>query len=353
MARIVLTTRGAATRVVTLIMLAACGGDAGVTGPDEFGAHTIGTITVTSGTSQVANAGQAVAVAPVVHVTSERGRPLRGATITLTAENGRGALDATSAVSNETGDATLPRWVAPLSAGEFAVAISAPGAAGAQLTARVTAMVSATPVSVATQTIGTTGGTLTVAAPGSPLNGFSIIVPAAAVPAGTAFAVSTRPVPALPAGLTAASPIIDIDGPTAKSDSTMTVRIPALGSGGGILHAYIIAADNSLVPVSTTSSDAGSVTVKMRHFFVPTTGSVLRLGSITTEVLASRTSLILARWLVPNATSFASGFGITRDNVSFINYGSIAAPGGYCAGSTFLSGAWFARPNKGLTARAQ
>ncbi len=353
MPRIVLTTRGAAKLVLALSMLAACGGDGSVTGPDEFGAHTIGTLTVASGTSQVTNAGQAVAIAPVVHVTSERGRPLRGATITLAAENGRGALDATSAVSNDAGDATLPRWVAPLSAGEFAVAISAPGASGAQLTARITATVGATPVSVATQTIGTAGGTLTVTTPGSPLNGFTIIVPAAAVPAGTAFTVSTRPVPALPAGLTAASPIIDIDGPTSKSDSTMTVKIPALGGGAGILHAYIIASDNSLVPVSTTSSDAGSVTVKMRYFFVPSTGSVLRLGAITNETAASRTSLILARWLVPNAPSFASGFGITRDNVSFVNLGSFSAPGGFCAGSTFLSGSWFVRPNKGLTARAQ
>ena len=340
MARIVLTTRGAATRVVTLIMLAACGGDAGVTGPDEFGAHTIGTITVTSGTSQVANAGQAVAVAPVVHVTSERGRPLRGATITLAAENGRGALDATSAVSNETGDATLPRWVAPLSAGEFAVAISAPGAAGAQLTARVTASVPPDELSVVTQSIGTGGGTIAVTTPASALNGFSITVPRNALTTATTFIVTSSPIPTLPASIVPASPVIGLDGPLTRLDSAMTIRLPGTRVGTAVLGAYLLTDDNQLVPIPTHSSDATSVTVLMRQLTPPVV-PVAAVRQAGTTGMRSRIRLILANWQMPTGGTFTTGFRIGVNNIAASNGGSTWEPGGFCAGSSVLNGVWF------------
>lgn len=361
----------AVSRLCTAILLAvifgACSGGGDTTGTgkttpavvgyDDFGAHTVGTLTISAGTGQTANAGQAVPVAPVVHARSERGRPLRGATVTLTAENGRGALDATAAVTNESGDVSFPRWTAPLVAGEFAVIASGTAAGGTAVTARVTATVSTTPQTIATETIGTGGGKLTVTSTTSPLNGFTITVPAATVPAGTTFTVSTRPAPTLPASFAVASPIIDIDGPDTRADSVIVVKIPVQGQGPGILHAFLISADNALVPITTTRTDGASLTVSVRQFKNPATGATPAIvssvgASGSTSTMISRASLILLRWSLPNTPSFTSGFVMKRDNLPFANLGSALAPGGYCAGSSILSGSWFTRAGRTSTARA-
>ena len=358
-------TRSVALFALALGILTACsgGGDGGngpdgggnpITGPDDFGAHTVGTIVVASGASQLVGAGQAVPLAPVIRVTSERGRPLRGASLTLTPEGNRGVLDATTAATNAAGEATFPPWVAPLTAGEFAVTVAAPSQAGAPITARVTAIVGEAPVTVSTQTVGTAGGTVAVTSATSAINGFTITVPAGALPSTSTFTITTKPAPTLPANLTAASPVIEIDGPVTTTDSLTDVRIPASVGGVGILHAFVIGSDNRLIPISTIRSDANSVTVALRQFLPPDQSSSLSLrASAEASVAINRISMILLRWLLPNATSFTSGFGIGRDNVSFANQASFWSSSGYCAGSSFLSGSWFRRSGALLTARAQ
>src|SRR5262245_53435360 len=199
--------------------LTGCGGGDGTPaepeGPDQAGTqHYAGSITIVSGDNQSVGAGSAVQQSPIVRVLSERSRALRGATLTLTADGGRGTLDATSIVTNDSGQATLPRWVAPLTAGAFAVSISATGAPGAaSVTTKVNASVSDAIQQLATQSIGPSGGTLTISSASSALNGLRITVPAGAVSAATTFTVSSQGAPAPPDGMTTASPRIVITGP--------------------------------------------------------------------------------------------------------------------------------------------
>ena len=355
-----------AAAVAALLCLVAlgCGGGAegsAVTGPDAAGAHSAGSISVASGANQSAAPGQAVPIAPVLRATSERGRPLQGATLSLAPDGGRGTLDGTAIVTDANGEATLPRWIAPLSAGDFSVSVSAAGQGGTIVTTHVNASVADVSTPLTTETIGATGGSLVVAAT-APLSGLQIAVPPGALTQATTFSVASGPAPTLPSEFTLASPLIGISAANTVSDSIITVRIPATGTAGTgmTLRAFVIAADNGLIPLPTISSDATSITVGLSDFTGPATASMqLQLPSATRvepSVLPGfGIRILIAFWSLPTSGVFQTGFATGRDNLEFVNYGSFAASHGYCAGSTVLAGGWF-RWKSGvaqLTARAE
>jgi hypothetical protein len=346
-----------------LLMLAGTGcgagkNDASPSGPDDASVRPVAAIAVVSGSGQRVGPGEVVPTSPLLRATSDRGRPLMGATLTFTPEGGRGTLDAASVVTDTNGEGRLPRWVAPLISGEFAVSVTAT-TQGSSSTAniRVTASVNDVATQVASQTLGPAGGVVTVASTASPLYGLTITVPAAALASSTTFTVASRPLTTtLPAGLSAASPLVDIAAGGTSSDSIIEVRLPALGSGAGTLRAFEVGANSELIPVPTMTSDNSSVTVAVRKFTTPASAAaIFRLSATESAASIQGLTLFLTRLIAPLTGSHSVPFAIGRDNAEFVNFGSFWAAAGYCAGSTVLAGSWF-RGRAGiaqLTARAQ
>jgi hypothetical protein len=336
-----MTPRRSSALFVAAIALSSCGGGKEPSGPGNPVPLVAAGISVLSGDNQSVGAGQVVPVAPVVRVVSTGNTPVGGATLTLAPDAGRGALDATTVVTGSNGQATLPRWVAPLSSGEFAVTVSTPGAAGTTVTVRVTASVNPASQTVTSQTLGPSGGTVAVTAGDSPLNGLRITVPPGTLSGSATFTISSRPAPTPPPWATVASPLIEIVGPTALSDSVMLVRIPASAGTGGVLAAFMLGEDGRLIPVTAMEADAGSVTVALRAFTVPALGAAasLRADRATAELDAIST-LVLLRYLIPTGL-IGTGYNPVVDNLVFGNDGSFWEPGGFCAGWSVLAGGWF------------
>lgn len=361
--------RSAAGSIFLTLLALACGGggDGGggtPTGPDDASSRAVGSISLVAGGGQSVGPATIVPNAPTVQVKSDRGNALRGATVVLSVENGRGTLDASSVTTDASGNASFPRWVSPLTVGEFAVSAVASGASGGSATVRVTASVVDAAQQSITQAVGATGGTISIPSSVPPLGGLQITVPPGSFGSGsTTFSVQYGPAPQLPAHLTLASPLIGISAGATPSDSIIDIRIPATGtaSAGQTLRAFAVAADNGLIPIPTKSSDASFITIGITDF----------RGAAAAQSWAGRTvfpadaaptvlpdfgiRVLVAFWTVPTSGTYGVGFAIGRDNMGFVNYGSFTEPGGFCAGSTVAAGGWFRKKSGAalLTARAQ
>lgn len=349
------------------LFLAACGGGDGgggdPTGPDDASNRAVGSITLIAGGNQNVGPATIVPSAPTVQVKSDRGNPLRGATVVLSVENGRGTLDASSVTTDASGNASFPRWVAPLTVGEFAVNAVASGPAGGSASVRVTASVVDAAQQSVTQTVGAGGGTISIPSAVPPLGGLQIQVPPGSFSRSTTFSIQYGPAPLLPAHLTLASPLIGISAGTTPSDSIIDIRIPVTGTlgTGQVIRAFAVAADNGLIPIPTKSSTESSITIGITDFTSAAaalhwTARVVYPGGAAPSVLSNFGIRILTAFWTPPATgTFGVGFAVGRDNMGFVNYGSVGAAGGFCAGSTVAAGGWFRKKSDAvlLTARAQ
>ncbi len=340
------------TAIVCLIALACSGGD-DPTGPDNAGSAAVGSITVSAGNNQSVGPGEVVPVRPVLKVLSDRDRPLQGATVAFAIENG-GTLDAASVTTDANGEAILPRWGAPLIVGEFAVNATATGSGGSSRSARIAASVTDNQVQSVTQAIPATGGTMTIPANVPPLGGLQIQVPGGSFPGSTTFSIAYGAAPPLPSHLTLASPLIGIAAGSIVADSIIYLTIPSTQTvgTGQVLRAFVLATDNTLIPMSTYQSTTSSITVGITDFRPQTSGGVsLSLGSSVSAAakVAPAVSvnwgvrILIALWTVPTTGVFSSGFVMGTNNLAFANYGSFAHPGGFCAGSTFAAGGWYLR----------
>jgi hypothetical protein len=342
------------------LVLAGCGGggDNGggdPTGPDNAGAQPVGAISVFAGNNQAVGPGEVVPVRPVLKVTSDRGRPLQGATVTFTIEGNRGMLDAAAVTTDASGEAVVPRWVAPLLTGEFALNATAAGANSSTASTRVVANVTDAQVQSISQTVGSGGGTISIPASVPPLGGLQITIPPASFPGNTTFSIAYGTAPQLPSHLTLASPLIGISAGNVMADSIVYVTIPTtLTKGAGqAIRAFVLATDNSLIPVSTYTSTNSSVMVGIRDFRPqaadpppltrPRAQTPLSATGVPAVVSTWGIRLLLALWTLPTTGTFGPDFQMQRDNVAFANYGSFGAPGGYCGGASILSGGWFLR----------
>lgn len=344
------------TALLSLIALACSGGEGGgnPSGPDDAANRPVGSIELTAGGSQTVAPALQVPAAPTLTVKSDRGLPLRGATVTLNIEGGRGTLDAASVITDANGTATFPRWVAPFTAGEFAVNAVATGPGGGTASVRVTASVTDVQQPGVTQTIPTTGGTFTVPANAPGIGGVKVEVPPQSFPSSTTFNLAFGAAPVLPGHLKSASPVVGINGGATVSDSIIYLTFPTFSPGapGQVLRAFVLGADNTLIPLSTYQSTTSSITVGITDFKGQTGGTIPLPGatgfSTSTEVAAGVSAdfgirILIAFWTVPTTGTFESGFEMKKDNVAFVNLGSFAEPGGFCAGSTVAAGGWYRR----------
>lgn len=176
------------------------------------------------------------------------------------------------------------------------------------------------PIPVASQSIGATGGVLTVSDPGGPLDGMTIDVPAGALPGSTRFDIDYTPItgPIAP-NVDPITPLITVDNGGAFAGDIMTVTIPVAIPAGYFAMGFFVDQDGRLEGMPLVSETPTSIAVATAHFcsfFIATIGDSLLSGTIDT------------------------GFRPMTDDWQFVNRGSYIAPGGHCAGQS-LTAMWY------------
>ncbi len=174
------------------------------------------------------------------------------------------------------------------------------------------------------ETVGPEGGRLVVNAPGDPLDGLTVEIPASAYPNGTTVAVHARDIEGHAFGpdFNPASPLIEIDAGDELAEAFVTVEIPAeiAPDAFGMAFAYE-AEDGTIEGLTHLDADAGGVRFASRH--------------LSREMLVSTVNL--ARLDRDIETGFDRGV----DDWQIRNYGSVLSPKGHCAGQSLAAMYYF------------
>ena len=177
-------------------------------------------------------------------------------------------------------------------------------------------------IPVLTNSVGTDGATLTVPAPGNPLAGLVVDVPAGAYSGSQTFTLSYAPIVAhnFPASVNPVTPLIHIDNGGALAGQIMTVMVPLNLSPDEFAMGFIYHPDTGeLEGMPLVALSTNSIAIATRHF------SDFFISTIPYSALPSKVD---------------SGFLPGLDDWEFVNYGSFLAAGGQCSGQS-QSAMWY------------
>ncbi|MCC6244405.1 MAG: PKD domain-containing protein [Gemmatimonadaceae bacterium] len=186
---------------------------------------------------------------------------MSGVTVTFVVDSGGGSLDATTAVTSSDGSAMSGNWTLGNVEGRNVMHASVASLPPVKFVAAAVIV----PVALPAQTVTTSGGSVVINRPGSPADGFTVTVPAAAFPSAVSIVLSyesSATVPR-PAGLELASPVIAVatDAP-ALSDQPLVFTFPVKAPAGKVAFvAMVDPATGFLDVLHTLSSDSASITV--------------------------------------------------------------------------------------------
>ena len=169
-------------------------------------------------------------------------------------------------------------------------------------------------VTVASENIDNTGGTITVDNTGTFLDGLEIVVPEHAYSQSTSFAISYSPIENHTLGdyFNPISPLINIENGGEYADEIMTVTIPVeIPENHFAMAFYFDENTGELEGIPLVDEDENSITIVTRHF------SKITVSSIEIELLFD---------------DIDTGFKHGVDDWQFTNYGSYIALGGHCSG---------------------
>ena len=198
-------------------------------------------------------------------------------------------------------------------------------------------------VQVTTQNLGSSGGIITIAKPGTPLNGMTITVPQDGYSTSNTFTVSYAPINnhSLGSNFNPVSPLISISNGGAFSNTPMTIKIPIKKAKDEFAIGFSYdATTGKLEAVPIAAADDSTVTIATRHFGTASTsanilGKYADATSTGTFVISSIKESLLSSQTVLN-TGFTPGV----DDWEFINYGSYIALNGHCAGQS-MTAMWY------------
>jgi PKD domain len=271
-------------------------GPTGGTGPAS--------VTVSSGDGQTAAPATALPIRPAVLVKDASGSPVSGVTVTFTVDSGGGSLSATAAVSGTNGVATAGVWTLGLAEGRNILRVSSGSLAPVRIAA--TAAIAAT--TLPPTTIGSGGGTFTVLDAG-PLKGFSVSVPAGALPNGITLTVGYSSSAAVQHGAhnSIAGPMVSIaSSVSGYSAMPITVHIPAVIPEGTVPAVMIYDPVSGVQePIPTLTWDSTGVTAAFSQLGSATTLSTSRTGSVTRAALRAPTPFNMIVIITPTATLMA------------------------------------------------
>jgi len=177
-------------------------------------------------------------------------------------------------------------------------------------------------VAAISQTVPTSGGTITYSKPGDPLDGLQLTVPAGAYAASTTFSVSYAPIVGQDFGslLNPLTPMIKVDNGGAFADEIIDVKVPVTVSDGFFAMAFTYdESTRTLEGLPTVTQDANSLTFATRHFsdfFITQVADALLKPDVDSD--------------------FRPGI----DDWQFVNRGSYIATGGHCTGQS-MTAMWY------------
>jgi hypothetical protein len=189
---------------------------------------------------------------------------------------------------------------------------------------------------LASETVAQTGGSITVAKAGSPLNGMTVSVSADAYGKAMPFQIKATEITGHKLGplFHPATPLITIDNGHAYSNDPMVVRIPVnIARDEFALGFFYNRKTGKLEGLPLVGEDARSITVLTRHF------SDLVISK------AKKAEIIKA---LPADSGYLPGV----DDWQFTNFGSWLEPGGHCAGQSMTSMWYYVEKKKGAGERA-
>jgi hypothetical protein len=198
--------------------------------------------------------------------------------------------------------------------------------------------------SVATGSVGTSGATIKVSKPGTPVDGVELTVPANSFSSSQAVSVSYAEIKNHQFGpnFLPISPVISIScgGEYAKEPISLTIPVK-IPSGHIPLGFYLDETNGKLEGIPFASIGANSITLLTRHFL---SASQLKSGSASLKSgLTAGASIIISsisESLLTQLSTITSGYKPGVDDWEFVNYGSYIAYGGHCAGQN-MAAMWY------------
>lgn len=221
--------------LLSLVTIWGCGGDGG-TGPDQKPTPTPASIAVHAGSGQSAAVNTAVATAPAVVVRDAQGRAVAGVRVTFTVEQGGGSIGSANPTTDQGGVATAGQWMLGPAPGPQKLSATVAGLP--RVTFEATATAASDASGLVTQPVGVGGGVVTVASPGSQLDGVRLSFDAGALAGAVPVTLSEVPVSSLtiPAGMVALTPGLGISAAaTTRLGAGATVRFPVPASESRLL----------------------------------------------------------------------------------------------------------------------
>ncbi len=197
---------------------------------------------------------------------------------------------------------------------------------------------------VSNTTIATSGSTIKIAKPNTPVDGVELIVPANSFTAAPNLKVGYAEIKShqFGANFNPISPVITVSCDGGYSKELMAITIPVKVPAGHIpLGFYLDETTGKLEGIPVKNYTSTSITLLTRHFLP---GSKLKNGQIGLKAAASiGASIIISS--IAESVLYAqplinSGFKPGTDDWEFVNYGSYIAPGGHCAGQN-MAAMWY------------
>ncbi len=177
-------------------------------------------------------------------------------------------------------------------------------------------------VAAASAKVSSSGGTLAVSQPGTPITGMELTVPAKAYTGTKTFEISYAPIEKHSFGdnFNPLTPLISIDNGGEYAEEIMTVKIPVTVPADSFAMGFIYdQKTKTLSGLPTLAQTDTSITVGTRHF---------------TDFLSRMIPLSILKRDIDS--SFRPGI----DDWQFTNYGSYIAKGGHCAGQS-VTALWY------------
>jgi hypothetical protein len=200
-------------------------------------------------------------------------------------------------------------------------------------------------VSVMSQTIDNSGGTISVNSSGSPVNGLQINIPSNAYTESHTFSISYATILSHKFGqnFNPVSPMISIKNGGGYSSLPMTITVPVKKAKTdfalGFLYNEIT---GSLEALPVLAESDSTVTVMTSHFETSslTIGKRLAKGAVDNSAVGNLIFASLSLNVLTNQTVINTNFTPGVDDWEFINYGSFIAPKGHCAGQS-ITAMWY------------
>ncbi len=193
-------------------------------------------------------------------------------------------------------------------------------------------------------TVPTSGTTIKIAKPNTPVDGLEIAIPANSFTTNPTLTVAYSEIKSHQFGsnFNPISPVISISCNGGYAKDLLSVTIPVTIPQGHVpLAFYIDDSSGKLESIPFKSISSNSITLLTRHFLP---GSKLKSGDLSPKSSMSTGANIVVSSIPESVLNgqqiIASGFKPGTDDWEFVNYGSYIAPGGHCAGQT-MAAMWY------------